>query len=80
MNKQLVRVEIGDNKLLFEADLDNEQDREFANEIQEAVAKNPATIQEFFIKIAELQSMKCLAKRASITKEMEETSEKKRRR
>lgn len=59
MEKEKIILPIGSNKaLVFEADPDNEWEQEKAKEFQEVAATHPQSIQEFFIRLNDLQKKK----------------------
>lgn len=56
MEKEKISVLIGQHKrLVYEADPMNEHDIEFARMIRETATTKPQTLQDFFIRLNELQ-------------------------
>lgn len=57
MEKEKHVVKIGQKALIYESD-NNQDDKEFVDELKQIAATNPQTIQDFFIQLAELQQRK----------------------
>jgi hypothetical protein len=57
MEKEKHVVKIGQKALIYESD-NNQDDKEFVNEFNQVAASNPTSIQDFFIRLAELQRRK----------------------
>lgn len=56
MEKERITLSIGGNKaLIFEADPGNKGDMDFAKLCKEVASTNPKDIQEFFIRLNDLQ-------------------------
>lgn len=55
MEKENISVIIGRKKLSYEADPQSEQEMEFARFIQDTANTKPETIQDFFIRLNDLQ-------------------------
>ena len=56
MEKEKITLPICNNKaLLFEADPGNKEDQDFAKQCKDVAAKQPQTIQDFFIRLNDLQ-------------------------
>lgn len=56
MEKEKITLPIGGNKaLVFEADPESKEDMDFAKLCQEAAATKPESLQDFFIRLNELQ-------------------------
>ncbi|MBS1576338.1 MAG: hypothetical protein JST09_13620 [Bacteroidetes bacterium] len=55
MEKQIISVVIGNCSLQYEADPANETEVEFGSLIREAAGTQPPTLQDFFIRLNELQ-------------------------
>lgn len=59
MKRQIQSFNIGNGKrLVLETDPDNEHDQEFVKECQEVVETKPATLQDFFVTLANVQKKK----------------------
>lgn len=57
MEKEKHVVKIGQKSLTYESDI-NHDDQEFVDEFKQVAATNPTSIQDFFIRLAELQRRK----------------------
>ena len=57
MEKEKHVVKIGQKALIYESDK-NQDDKEFVDEFKQVAATNPQTIQDFFIRLAELHRRK----------------------
>jgi hypothetical protein len=57
MEKEKHVVKIGQKALIYESD-NNQDDKEFVDEFKQVAATNPPTIQDFFMRLAELQRRK----------------------
>ena len=56
MEKEKITMPIGGNKaLLLEADPGNKEDQDFAKQCKDVAATQPQTIQDFFIRLNDLQ-------------------------
>ena len=56
MDEEKYKVKIGTDKMLvYHPDPSREPDNEFIRQFQEAGSSNPATLQDFFIRLAEIQ-------------------------
>ena len=56
MEKEKIILPIGNNKaLLFEADPGNKEDQDFAKQCKDVSATQPQTIQDFFIRLNDMQ-------------------------
>lgn len=56
MKKEKVILPVGGNKALqFEADPGNQEDQDFARQCKTVSASKPETMQDFFIRLNELQ-------------------------
>lgn len=59
MGKEKIRLPIGSGKaLIFEADPANKDEQDFAKLCKEVAATKPQSIQEFFIRLNDLQQKK----------------------
>lgn len=56
MEKEKITLPVGNNKaLIFEADTSNKAEMDFANLCKEVAATQPQSIQEFFMRLNDLQ-------------------------
>lgn len=55
MKRQIISVVIGNRRLLYQADPTNEAEMEFGALIRETARMQPQTLQDFFIRLNELQ-------------------------
>lgn len=55
MEKKIISVVIGNRRLQYEADPGNETEMEFGTLIRETADTQPPTLQDFFIRLNELQ-------------------------
>lgn len=68
MEKEKIILPIGSNKaLVYESDPDNKEDQEFAKQCKEVTVIHPTSIQDFFIRLSELQKAQVAKCRKKIT-------------